>query len=594
MSEYLDLSERVVSDIRSASDIVEVIGEYTTLKKGGKSWKGLCPFHKERTPSFSVSPDRGLFYCFGCGAAGDIFHFVQQIERIDFPAAAESLARKFGVEIPRKGRREGTDRFELMRSALARAQELYSAKLWAEDNRAREYLAERGVSEETARSLGLGFAPNSWDFLSGALASAFSADLLVEAGLLQPGQEGKRPYDRFRHRLLFPIRDERGGVVGFGGRSLSGEEPKYLNSPESPIFQKSRLLYGLASARESMRARERAVLVEGYFDHLACVLSGVGECVASMGTALARGQAERLRRVVARAVVCYDGDAAGKNATRRAIPLLLAAGLEVGVARMPAGIDPFDLYRESGPEAVLRAVDSAFHFLDWMLEEAGPSEAGLSAEEKRRRIAAIVETLESVPDQVLRYEYTRKVAGATAVPHELLWKPKHATAPAGPGTNLTEKPLKLAVVPDAERRFLLGVLNGADGFEEALGSLSPEDFEDSRARTIFSAIRNANKGDSAIDFSSLATHLKGEGEIALLSELSVVEVSTADRGDINIVLNGLQKRSLDRQIEAIQRQIEAAAGSGSQEEIDKLLRSKTSLTRRIHDLAREGTRRKDT
>ncbi len=593
MSEFLDFNDRVLADIRAAADIVDVIGEHTTLKKAGNSWKGLCPFHREKTPSFTVNRDRGLFYCFGCGAGGDLFGFVRQIERATFREAAEMLARRYGVEVPKRAKGEGEDRRERLLSAVASAHRAYSENLQAAPNRATEYLQERAVPEETARELELGFAPDSWDFLS---RLAQPPEVLIEAGVLQPGAPGKRPYDRFRNRLLFPIRDERGRVVGFGGRSLSGEEPKYLNSPDSPVFAKNRLLYGIPAAREGMRRTDRAVLVEGYFDHLGMLLSGVPETVASMGTSLARPQAEKLRKWVSRTILCYDGDSAGRTATRRAIPLLLAEGLEVRVAAMPAGSDPFDHFRESGGEAVRSAVDNAAPFLDWLLESE--LSAAASPKEKGDRVNAILEVLESIPDRVIRYEYVRRLAEAASMPVDLLWKaPRAGTRSAeSEGTNSAEESLKRVRAPEGERRLLRCLVNARPGSEEAAGQaideLDAEVFTDPDCRALFLALRKAREGGGPIDFSRLRDMLTEEREFVLFSEVSLDESPEGVQDHIEPILNALQRRHLERQAETLQRAIEAAGNTGKQEEIDELLRSKTALSEKIKVLARAGARRK--
>ena len=593
MSDFLDFNDRVLSDIRSAADIVEVIGEHTTLKKAGNSWKGLCPFHREKTPSFTVNRDRGLFYCFGCGAGGDLFGFVRQIERATFREAAEMLARRYGIEVPKKTKGEGEDRRERLLSAVASAHRLYRENLWNGTNRAVEYLNGRGVPEETARELELGFAPDSWDFLARLTEPP---EILIEAGVLQPGSPGKRPYDRFRNRLLFPIRDERGRVVGFGGRSLSGEEPKYLNSPDSPVFAKNRLLYGMPAAREGMRQSDRVVLVEGYFDHLGLLLSGVPETVASMGTSLARPQAEKLRKWVSRAILCYDGDAAGRSATRRAIPLLLAEGLEVRVAPMPAGADPFDHYRESGGGAVRAAVDNAVPFLDWLIESE--LAAAGSPKEKGDRVNAILEVLESLPDRVIRYEYVRRLADAASMPVDLLWKaPRAAARAAEPeGTNRNEESLKKVRAPEGERRLLRCLVNAPPGSESAaaraIDELDPEVFTDPGCRALFLALREAREGGGPVDFTRLRDSLREERDFVLFSEVSLDESPEGVADHIEPILSALQRRHLERQAEALQRKIETAGSTGNPEEIDELLRSKTALSEKIKDLARAGARRK--
>jgi len=578
MTDALDLNDRVLADIRAAADIVDVIGEYTTLKKAGNSWKGLCPFHREKTPSFTANRDRGLFYCFGCGAGGDLFGFVRQIERVEFREAAEILARRYGIEIPKRTRK-GDDRSEKLREAVGKAHRLYVDALGKAPNRALAYLESRGVPEEAARELAFGFAPEGWDFLARALSSSFTPDILIEAGLLQPGAEGKRPYDRQRDRLVFPIRDERGHVVGFGGRSLSGEEPKYMNSPETPIFAKNRLLYGLPAARDAIRREDCTVLVEGYFDHLALWLSDCRNAVASMGTAFGRGQAEKLRRLAPRAIVCYDGDNAGRNATRRAVPILLAEGLEIRVAAMPAGIDPFDLYRESGGGAVRTALEGAVPFLDWLLAELDPDDA---PEERSRKLNVIVEILQSVPDRALLYEYVRKVAAAAGMPAYVLWAGRPARPAAESGTPPDEPASKRRASPPAERRILRSLLSGADGAETLLAELELDIFTDERIGRIFRALKDLVNSGEPLEIPSVVNHLASDDERALLSEVLLEEALPGDSKAISLTINGLTQERDKRLLKTLKQELQAAQQADDKEQIQRLLGSTNSLARKIH------------
>ena len=457
---------RVLAELRSAADIVEVIGEHTRLKKAGRSWKGLCPFHNERTPSFTVDRDKGLYHCFGCGAGGDVIHFVRQMDRLEFPEAVEALAGRFGVTIPRRARGPRDDRREKLLEAVAAAQRFYAAEL-AKPGQPRGRVPDGARRGARARLTGSASAtrPDSWDALSRALSAAYPESLLVEAGLLQPGQEGKRAYDRFRDRLLFVLRDERGRPIGFGGRSLSPEgEPKYLNSPESPIFQKKRTLYGLSDAREAMRRRERVVLVEGYFDHLALVsaghrrdgrLDGDGADARAGGKAAApRARGRRLlrrRRGGARGHARARWRFSWPRASRRRSPGFRPAAI-------PTTFCGRKVRRASPPGSKRRRTR-------WpgCSTTPTPSEPGLSPAEKSERIGAILEILQAIPDAILRHEECRApLAPRRPSPQDILWERIRPKDPPGrprrpavpPGTPGNRPVLQGGEIPASERRLL--------------------------------------------------------------------------------------------------------------------------------------------
>jgi DNA primase len=593
----LDINDHVLAELRSAADIVEVIGDHTTLKKAGRSWKGLCPFHNERTPSFTVDRDKGLYHCFGCGAGGDVIRFVREMDRLDFPEAVEALASRFGVAIPRRvrhGPRE--DRRDRLFEALAAAQRLYAERLARPENAAALYLEGRGVPAEWWKTLGLGFAPNAWDTLGKALSPAFPEDLLIEAGLLQARAETKGAYDRFRDRLLFVVKDDRGRPVGFGGRALSPEgEPKYLNSPESPVFSKKRLLYGLFEAREAIRRRDRVVLVEGYFDHLALVRAGVSETVASMGTALTPEQAEKLRRLCPQAVVCYDGDSAGRNATRGALQLLLAQGFDARVARMPEGEDPDDLLRREGPEALARRIDEAPPFLEWLVEDVHPAEAGLEPAEKRSRIARIQEILGAIPDRVLRYEEYRKLAGAVSVPLEVLWDGERAnrrpenTRSSSVGTSGNTAVLSVTEAPAVEKRLLRFLTSGGEYNSLILGTLHDEHLTDPRVKRVVGALRRGSDPSKAVDFQGQIADLTDE-ERTFLSGIALDESPEPTEKGVDQLLKDLEKKYLDREGGEIQRAIDRTDGAAGPE-LDGLIRRKQEISRRRAELNRPPQRK---
>ena len=578
----LDINDRVLAELRSAADIVEVIGEHTRLKKAGRSWKGLCPFHNERTPSFTVDREKGLYHCFGCGAGGDVIHFVRQMDRLDFPEAVEALAGRFGVAIPKRARGPRDDRREQLLEAVARAQSFYAGELGKPKNPAAAYLESRGVPEDVRRHLGLGYAPDSWDALARRLSGDFPEALLVEAGLLQPRAEAKGAYDRFRNRLLFVLRDDRGRPVGFGGRALAeGQEPKYLNSPETPLFHKKRTLYGLSQARDAIRRQERAVLVEGYFDHLALVRAGVEETVATMGTALTPEQAEKLRRLCERVVLCYDGDPAGRAATRAAIGLCLAQGLSVAVARMPAGEDPDDVLRRAGPADLAARIGEAPDFLAWLLEEVRPTEPGISAAERSARIAGLLESVKEIPDAILRHEECRRVAEAVAVPLEVLWdriKPRTAGAPArmSAGTAAPKLVLTDGGIPDAETALLPILVRGGEHISLILGRLNDDWLSRDGVRAIAAAFR-AESSSEPVDFQRIIAHLNDDQK-NLLAQAVTEEGLEPTTQRVNQVLDKLEQDYLRRESAAL------LAAIGRSPEDNELLRKKMATDRRIAEL----------
>src|SRR3989338_1171027 len=343
------IPEDVIDEIQTRADIAELIGRYVPLKRAGRHLKGLCPFHKERTASFTVNPEKQIFYCFGCQAGGNIFSFLMQHDRMTFPEAVRQLGEHVGVSIPEQGSDEHRGIVEQLAALTEKACSYFERTLaHPEQGRAaREYLRERGVTEEGMRRFRLGLAPEGWTRLLEATQSAgVTPEQLEAAGLAIRGTRGQ--YDRFRSRLIFPILDARGRVVGFGGRSLDGRDPKYLNSPETPLYTKGRHLFCLAQAKEAVTAGKTAVIVEGYFDCAVLAAGGIAHVVSPLGTALTEDQARLLKRYADQVVLAFDPDAAGETATLRGIDLAVEIGVQVRIANLPPGQDPDELFRAWG------------------------------------------------------------------------------------------------------------------------------------------------------------------------------------------------------------------------------------------------------
>ncbi len=396
-----------INEVRAASDIVEVVSAYLTLKKRGQNYFGLCPFHTEKTPSFSVNPQRQIFRCFGCGAGGNVFTFLMRMENITFPEAVLRLAQRAGIAITldRLDEREARER-EAIYAANRMAAEYFYRNLTAaaEGAAARAYLEARHLQLEPLGKFGLGYALDRWDgLINHAAAKKVSVEVLHLAGLVVPRSDGGY-YDRFRHRLMFPFFDLMGKIVGFGGRRLREDESsaKYVNSPETMVYKKGATLYGLYQSKEYIRQADTAILVEGYIDLLSLFQRGIRNVVASSGTALTVEQATLLRRYCQQVVVLYDADSAGSSAAIRGADILVAQGLDVRVARLPAGHDPDSFVNEQGEEAVKALVAQAKSLVEFKIDALRQAGFFATPEKKARAVHAVIESVAVIPDEIKR------------------------------------------------------------------------------------------------------------------------------------------------------------------------------------------------
>ncbi|WP_417912619.1 DNA primase [Candidatus Electronema sp. TJ] len=409
--------------VREAADIVQVIGEHVQLRRAGANYTGLCPFHGEKTPSFSVNPQRQHYKCFGCGESGDVFSFLMKHQNLSYVDALKELAKRHQISLPElklnEAEQERRQRRELLYAINTKAARLCHEHLTTSPDAeaARQYLQRRGVPQTFIIQYQLGFAPDSWDFISTRLAAKFSPEMLEQAGLIVRRNSGKGFYDRFRARLLFPILDHSGRVCAFGGRVLGDGQPKYMNSPESPVFEKGRLLFGLHQHREAIRQSRRAVIVEGNFDLLLLDVHGISNTVAPLGTSLTKEHVRALRGLCAEAVLLFDGDAAGLRAARRAVPIFLAEGLEAKAALLPAGHDPDSFVREHGADAVRQLLDKADPLPEFIYD-ALAKEHGYTLAGKSKIMAELAELVKLVVDPAQRELMAAHFAGKLGVSAE--------------------------------------------------------------------------------------------------------------------------------------------------------------------------------
>jgi DNA primase len=564
MSQY-DLSRPVLARLREAADIVAVISESLTLKKSGRNYMGLCPFHGERTPSFSVSREKGTYYCFGCKRGGDVIDFVMELERLTFAEAVERLAERFGVALPPASpeSRRRQDEQSQLGEVIDSAQAFFSTRLG--EDRPRAFLERRGMTLEFAAAFGLGFAPAEWRALYDALHRKFPEKLLIEAGVAVEGDQG-RVWDRFRDRVTIPIRLPRGKLVAFGGRAVGDDNPKYLNSPETPLFSKGHVLFAEDRAQRAFTVTNRAIVVEGYFDCLALHQAGIEDAVATLGTALSEHHARELARKVPRVVVCYDGDSAGRKAAVTALRTLLSASLDVTVVLLPEGQDPDDVVRARGKDAFLALVDAAATPTEFLLGEIGSTR-----DERRRNLGQALAVINACPDAVRRSLMKESLALAAGMQVKEIDEAQtlHVSAPHADGVSLPvgEAAILRALLVDLPEEQRLSLLN----------DLPLDAIDHPVTRTVLKALaERAARGDT-LEISALTSDIE-DREVRRV--LAALEHEVPRTGQVHLELRELWEKHKKIGLAALNQEIQRAERQGMSERLAQLLREKQQLLRR--------------
>lgn len=548
--------------------------DYVKLARRGRRSVGLCPFHKEKTPSFSVDLENGLFYCFGCHKGGDLLQFIQEMEHCSFPEAMEILARKGGVSYePRgAGKSPAPDRRDRLRKLLQAASAYYRAALKGApaESPVRQYVKRRGILPATEEALGLGFAPPAGGLLSQLSREGFTAEEAQEVGLVLERGRGEWS-ERFRNRLIFPIVDLMGRTVGFGGRALGDEEPKYLNSPESPVFQKREVLYGLNLTKGAAKEREQLLIVEGYMDFLAVTQAGVPFAAATLGTALAEGQIRLIKRYAKEVVLNFDQDPAGLAASKRAIQLLLAEGLRIKVAAVPDGKDPDEFIRRNGAQAYARLVERALPFFDFVVERARPALEGGDVAAKMAFVEELTPYLSSVSDALERQEYAKEAAGRAGLDPGLVLK-RLAKAAAG-APQAGPAPAARAPVPVVEQVLVRGLLAFPEEGPKVVGKLPAEALRDLQLAPLVQSLLRDGRPE-------------GPEQTALLAlvQNSCHEAQTV--GDLESAVDAVREKHLRQKERAIQQQIREASRRKDYSLVQILNREKMALLREIQAIER--------
>ena len=527
-----------IDQVQAAADIVEIVGQYTELRKAGANYSGRCPFHEERTPSFSVNPAEKLYYCFGCGAGGNLFGFVQAKENLDFAAAVESLADRYGIQLEYEESSARGDaerhRRERLRALLEQATAYYERVLHDAGAAApaREYLKQRGLGGDVCRQFRLGFSLAGWDKLrEAARARKFSDQDLLDAGLVVPGKSG-RPYDRFRGRIMFPLADDRGRTLGFGARTMGDEKPKYLNSPETPLYHKSEAVFGLHAAKAVAGREDRVYVVEGYTDVLALVQVGVPNVVASMGTALTEQQLTRLARVTRNLYLCFDADAAGLGAMSRALTLGRKMGLSLHVVRVPDGLDPADyVLSGAGGEGFRRLAAAAQTLLQFHVRVALATHDLDRPDGRAGAFAQLKGVLSEAATPIERDEELRYVAGKLQLSTESVRyllagsgrSPERGDA-AGEGRRAPQGGGAAAAVGGAhelEVRFLAGCLAQPQEGLAVLAGLDEGYFATAETRAALRAVKARLAREAAGDTLQTAAQAADDDDGEALAEVVV-------------------------------------------------------------------------
>jgi len=576
MGDY-ELGPEFLARLRDAVDIIEVISDHVRLKHKGKSWEGLCPFHDEKTPSFTVDPVKGLYYCFGCHQGGDAFKFLMNLEHLSFPEAAEHLARRFGVPLPardpeaRKRRRESEHR----RSLLEEAQAFYRRALSRpEAESARKELERRGFEEDSWTVYGFGWAPDDWRKLIEFLRQRHPDGSIVGAGLAIQPENGKAPYDRFRNRLMFPIHGSDGRIVAFGGRVLGDGEPKYLNSPEGPLFHKRSTLFHLHRARKAIASTGRVLVVEGYFDCLSLHHAGIEESVATLGTALTADHARILRRLLGEdglALLCYDADKAGRRAARAGAQVLLQAGIETRILSLEEGKDPDDIIRSRGADGFRKYIETARSLLDYLLEELPADPAA-----RRREGLHLAPIVCAASNPAMRRNLVEELA------RHLNLRPQDIENSARPVVHAPLAPQEisgstvLSKPPTAELDLLRILFDGPEDLRHrVLEEIQETALSDQRVREIFRIARE--QPENLVR--AVLEKLSDENIHALVAEISVCETSMVPEDQGRKTIEHLLSRQRDLEARSLQEAIKEAFQRGDREALAELQQRKIALRR---------------
>ncbi len=582
------IPENLLEDILGRVDIVEIISGYIPLKKSGRNFKTNCPFHHEKTPSFMVSADRQIYHCFGCGESGNAFKFLMRHERMEFPEAVEMLAKKAGVVLPQQERPQDAGAASLS-TQLYKINELvvsfYENNLRAASVAASDYLAKRGISLKIIKEFRLGLAGAGWENLMNFLRSKnISLALMEKAGLILP-KDGGGYYDRFRNRIIFPIFDIRCRPIGFGARVLDKSLPKYINSPETPVYIKGNNLFGLNLSKDYIRDADSAIIVEGYLDFMIPYQEGIKNIVASQGTALTLEQIRLLKRYTHNAVMIYDGDTAGEIATLRSLDILIEEGMNVKVVPLPKGTDPDALVRLHGVDSLKAKIQNAASLFDYKLEVLKSRHDMKDAHGKSKIAAQMLSTINKFDNAILRAEYTKRLSEEIKIPEHYILEELNKLKP-GPAA---QQPWPLAIdnsvmaINPAEKMLIKFMLEEKELIEKIMQELEPSDFQDMRTAKVVSIMHDLFTQGKNIAPSVLMNYFSEDDASQLVCEsMFMPELSEQDREKaLNDCIRRIKVQRLKSKREYLHVQIKSAQSLGDEKRL-------SSLIQEFHNLIKKG------
>ena len=571
------IPQEIIDQILDRVDIVEIISEYIPLKRAGRNYKAPCPFHEEKTPSFVVSPDKQIYHCFGCGAGGNALGFVMQYEHMEFRETIEKFAQRAGIDLPRD------KKYDAKKASLT--ENLYKLNQLAEryyhqtlksnkGKEAYEYLRSRGVSTEIIDKFALGYAPNAWEqFRTFCKSRKIPDSLLRDAGLSIPSEKGKNDYDRFRNRIIFPIHNERGKIVAFGGRVLDSSLPKYINSPDSAVYSKSNILYGLYPSKNSIRENKHVIIVEGYLDVIIPFQFGISNVVAASGTALTQNQIVMLKKYTDTAIMVFDSDSAGEAASLRGLDILLENNMKVRIATLPENEDPDSFLRKNGKHAFEKIIADARDLFDYKLDL-------LKNRYGTKDIASVVDemlpTIYKIQHAVLQSEYIRKLAEALSI-HEASLRHEMGKIRAGYSYRAKHENKNIAEKPDYKtgELHLLGLsLLSRKAFIAVEEELGIENFTDSYIREAFEIISDIySDGCGQINISKLISRLAEKKEIhdAILKSVTETEITSEKDKALSDCILFMKKEMRNETLKTLTRKLKEAQNRKNNAEITDLL-----------------------